>query len=162
MNRYIWLAVMLLFSTFIWADESSDLAYTAYVDSDRRIKCLYGYAADKTGDHSSAILIFEDCIRRWDDVYSMIWLAQIYETGIGTEKDLRKSTALMKRGAELNDAAGYSSLARYHYGVALYEGVGTDVNQAAAEQFLRRAAREGIAEACHYLREKRRSCQLQD
>ena len=99
-------------------------------------------AADKTGDHSSAILILRTVFGAGNDVYSMIWLAQIYETGIGTEKDLRKSTALMKRGAELNDAAGYSSLARYHYGVALYEGVGTDVNQAAAEQFLRRAARK--------------------
>lgn len=47
--------------------KASDLSYEAYIDSDKRIKCLYGYAADKTGDHAAAIKIFEDCIARWND-----------------------------------------------------------------------------------------------
>ncbi len=137
---------------------TSDLSYTAWIDSDKRMKCLYGYAADKTGDHQAAIKIFEDCIERWNDVYSMLWLAQIYEAGVSVKKDLQKSTALMKRGALSQDEAGYSSLARYHYGVALYEGIGTKINKAEAIRFLQQAASENIPDACDYLQKKGHTC----
>ena len=129
----------------------SDLSYKAYVHSDKRIKCLYGYAADKTGDHAAAVAIFEDCIRRWNDVYSMIWLAQLYETGVGVPKDLEQATALMRRGAHTNDDAAYARLARYHYGVALAEGQGTPQDIAQAKTWLRQAAQEGVPEAADYL-----------
>lgn len=129
----------------------SDLSYKAYVHSDKRIKCLYGYAADKTGDHAAAVAIFEDCIRRWNDVYSMIWLAQLYETGVGVPRDLQQATALMRRGAHTNDDAAYARLARYHYGVALAEGRGTPQDIAQAKTWLRRAAQEGVPEATDYL-----------
>jgi len=43
---------------------TGDLSYEAYINSNKRIKCLYGYAAEKTGDHQTAIAIFEDCIAR--------------------------------------------------------------------------------------------------
>ena len=79
------LLLTLLLATPAQAQDSQDegdLSYNAYVRSDKRIKGLYGYAADKTGDHAAAVAIFEDCIRRWNDVYSMIWLAQLYETGM--------------------------------------------------------------------------------
>lgn len=142
------------FAEDVASEPRSDLAYTAFIDSDKRIKCLYGYAADKTGDHIAAIKIFEDCIRRWSDVYSMLWLSQIYEAGVAVEKDLQKSTALMKRGAEERDEAGYSSLARYHYGVALYEGKGTAIDVSLAQYYLKEAANEGIDEACIYLQSK--------
>jgi len=150
---------------FSWAEmtddeelNTSDLSYTAYIKSNKRMKCLYGYAADKTGDHQAAIAIFEDCIARWNDVYSMLWLAQIYEAGVGVKQDLAKSTALMKRGAEENDAAGYSSLARFHYGVALFEGIGTNVDQKQAKTYLQQAAMEGIDEACDYLKKQQFDC----
>ena len=133
------------------SQDEGDLSYKAYVHSDKRIKCLYGYAADKTGDHASAVAIFEDCIRRWNDVYSMIWLAQLYETGIGVPRDLEQATALMRRGAHTNDDAAYARLARYHYGVALAEGRGTPQDIAQAKTWLRRAAQEGVPEAADYL-----------
>lgn len=135
-------------STFTAA---SELSYEAFIHSDKRIKCLYGYAADKTGNHSAAIQIFEDCIQRWNDVYSMIWLAQIYETGIGVPQDLTYATALMKRGAESNDDAGYSVLARYHYGRALYLGIGTTQDQQAGIEWLRQAALQGSTDAQSFL-----------
>ena len=148
------LLLALLFPAFVHAQDSegeSDLSYKAYVHSDKRIKCLYGYAADKTGDHAAAVAIFEDCIRRWNDVYSMIWLAQLYETGVGVPKDLEQATALMRRGAHTNDDAAYARLARYHYGVALAEGRGTPQDIAQAKTWLRRAAQEGVPEAADYL-----------
>jgi len=131
--------------------ETSDLSYESYVDSDKRIKCLYGYAAEKTGDHESAIKIFEDCIERWNDVYSMIWLAQMYESGAGVTAAPAKATALMKRGAEQPDDAAYVSLARYHYGVALAEGRGVKKDVKAARMWLQRASEGGQSEADEYL-----------
>ena len=101
-------------SLFVIANETSDLSYESYINSDKRMKCLYGYAADKAGNHVAAIKISEDCIKRWNDVNSMIWLAQIYETGVAVQQNFEYSTALMKRGAALNDEAGYSTIARYH------------------------------------------------
>lgn len=148
------LLLALLFTIPTHAQDSqgeSDLSYKAYVHSDKRIKCLYGYAADKTGDHAAAVAIFEDCIRRWNDVYSMIWLAQLYETGVGVPKDLVQATALMRRGAHTNDDAAYARLARYHYGVALAEGRGTPQDIAQAKTWLRQAAQEGVPEAADYL-----------
>ena len=147
------LLAMLLAPPFHAQDSQgeSDLSYKAYVHSNKRIKCLYGYAADKTGDHAAAVAIFEDCIRRWNDVYSMIWLAQLYETGVGVPKDEAQATALMRRGAHSNADAAYARLARYHYGVALAEGRGTPQDVPQAKTWLRRAAQEGVQEAADYL-----------
>lgn len=129
----------------------NELSYSAFVHSTKRIKCLYGYAANKTGDHAAAIRIFEDCIRRWNDVFSMIGLAQMYETGIGIRQDLAASTGLMKRAASIDDGSSYPSLARYHYGVALAEGRGITRNVGEARAWLRKAAAEGSKEAADYL-----------
>lgn len=149
------LSLAALFSGLMMTETAkADLSYEAYIDSDKRIKCLYGYAADKTGDHTAAIKIFEDCINRWEDVYSMIWLAQIYEAGVAVPQDLAYSTALMKRGAHTQDAAGYSSIARYHYGVALYEGIGTEKNESEGLRWLKQAADEGVVEATAYLHQR--------
>jgi TPR repeat protein len=137
---------------FSAGNETSDLSYESYIDSDKRIKCMYGYAAEKTGNHTAAISIFEDCIRRWNDVYSMIWLSQIYESGSGVAKSLEYATELMRQGAMEDDEAGYSQIARYHYGVALYEGKGVVQNKNAGIQWLRRASNEGLEDARIYIK----------
>lgn len=134
------------------ANDEGDFSYHSFVDSPRRIKCLYGYVAAKTGDHASAIRIFEDCIERWNDVYSMIWLAQIIESGVGTERDETRAARLMERGAKLNDAGGYATLARYHWGIALAEGRGVPVDTEEARFWLQRASSEGERLATDYLR----------
>lgn len=154
----------LIFAALPWGAEScaaeaavaremtgSDLSYEAYIDSDSRFKCLYGYVADKNGDHAAAVAIFEDCIRRWNDVYSMIWLSQILDTGVGRPRDAARATELLRRGALVHDEAGYGSLARYHYGVALYEGRGVASDRAEAMRWLREAAAEGVSDAAEYL-----------
>ncbi|KAA0874418.1 tetratricopeptide repeat protein [Nitrincola tapanii] len=130
----------------------ADSQYSQYIDSDKRIKCLYGYVAGKTGDHATAIQIFEDCIARWDDVYSMIWLAQIYESGVGVPQDLVYATELMRRGAE--QEGPYTSLARYHYALALFEGKGVEVDQMAGQHWMQQAAAEGFTAARVYLSER--------
>ena len=146
MRSLVFMSISLLLAGPVSA-ETSDLSYESFIDSDNRIKCLYGYVAEKTGDHASAIHIFEDCIQRWNDVYSMIWLAQIYETGVGVEQDLAYATALVKRGAEMDAGTAYSTIARYHYGKALYQGSGIAMNQAEGLKWLERAVAEGSTDA---------------
>lgn len=130
---------------------TEEMGYEAYIDSPKRIKCMYGYVTAKTGNFSTARQIFEDCVARWNDVYSMIWLAQMYENGNGVEPDLAKAAELLKKGAEQPDDASYVGLARYHWGVALAEGRGVDADPEAARLWLRRAAADGQPEADEYL-----------
>jgi len=130
----------------------NELSYDQFVLSDKPIKCIYGYYAGKTGDHTSAAAIFEDCIRRWQSVYAMISLAHIYENGMGVKMNLKYAAELLRRGAETDDAAGYSSLAKYHYGVALTEGRGIEQNLEEGMLWLKRAGEEGVAEAGELLK----------
>lgn len=129
----------------------NELSYDSMISSHNQLKCLYGYAAEKTGDHAAALAIFNDCVDRFDSVYAMIWLAQMYETGVAVEKNLAKATALMKRGANTDDAAGYSSLAKYHYGVALIEGRGVIADRQQGIAWLKKASLEGVSDADDYL-----------
>lgn len=128
-------------------DSGNDMSYGAFVNSDKRIKCLYGYAADKTGDHAAAVRIFEDCISRWNDPYSIIWLAHLLENGHGARKDLVRAAQLLRQGALHPDTSGYATLARYHYGMALLRGQGVPADPVQAHHWLQRAAREGLGEA---------------
>lgn len=152
--------ITLLFITLSWGvmatetlRESSELSYESFISSTKPIKCLYGYAAEKVGDHDAAIAIFEDCIERFNSVYSMIWLAQIYDTGVGIPRDEEKATALLRQGAMTNDEAGYSALAKYHYGMALVEGKGTRINREEGVYWLAEASKEGVKEADEYMAE---------
>lgn len=128
-------------------DSGNDMSYGAFVNSDKRIKCLYGYAADKTGDHAAAVRIFEDCISRWNDPYSIIWLSHLLENGHGVPKDLSRAAQLLRQGAEHPDTSGYATLARYHYGMALAQGMGVTADPEQARHWLQRAAQEGLGEA---------------
>ena len=63
--------MLLTLSLGAQAEESDNLpnvlSYDAWLSSSNRLKCMYGYFAGKTGDHASARVIYEDCIRRWND-----------------------------------------------------------------------------------------------
>ncbi|MDP3365026.1 MAG: sel1 repeat family protein, partial [Pseudomonas sp.] len=78
--RHRLIALLTLTTLPVHADE---MGYEAYIDSPKRIKCLYGYVTAKTGNFDAARQIFEDCVARWNDVYSLISLAQMYESGNG-------------------------------------------------------------------------------
>lgn len=129
----------------------NELSYDSMIASHNQMKCMYGYAAEKSGDHAAALAIFNDCVERFDSVYAMIWLAQMYETGVAVERNLTKATELMKRGANTDDEAGYSSLAKYHYGVALIEGRGVIADRQQGISWLKKASLEGVTDADDYL-----------
>lgn len=133
------------------AESVSELGYDALIDSPRRLKCLYGNFAQIAGDHVTAVRIFEDCIARWNDVRSMIALAHILELGVGVPQDLTRAALLLQRGAQTNDPEGYSSLARYHYGMAVLQGSGIAPDGVEGLRWLRRAAEEGVEDAWQYL-----------
>lgn len=151
MNRLAHAALLALTALPVISACADELGYEAYVDSPKRIKCLYGYVTAKTGNFDAAKAIFEDCVARWNDVYSLISLAQMYESGNGVPKDLSKSAALLKQAAEQPDDVSYVSLARYHWGVALAEGRGVQQDPAAARDWLQRASAGGQSEADEYL-----------
>jgi TPR repeat protein len=81
----------------------------------------------------------------------MIALAHILELGVGVPQDLQRASLLLRRGAYTEDSEGFSSLARYHYGMALMQGRGVDPNSGEAFKWLRRAAAEGVEDAREYL-----------
>ncbi len=150
-TRAALLSLAMLSSTH--TNATDEMGYEAYVDSPKRIKCMYGYVTAKTGNFSAAKAIFEDCVARWNDVYSLIWLAQMYENGSGVEPDLAKAAALLKQGAEQADDISYVGLARYHWGVALAEGRGVQADPQQARKWLNRAAADGQSEATEYLQQ---------
>ncbi|WP_304638855.1 tetratricopeptide repeat protein [Pseudomonas sp.] len=131
--------------------DDGDLGFQTYLEGSKRIKCLYGYVASKTGNHAAAVKIYEDCIARWDDVYSYINLARLYEEGRGVPKDLRQAASLMQRGASQPEKDGYAPLARYYWGVMLVEGKGVTADRRKGEHWLQQAASEGVGEATDYL-----------
>ena len=133
------------------ASATDEMGYESYIDSPKRIKCLYGYVTAKTGNFDAARQIFEDCVKRWNDVYSMISLAQMYESGNGVPKDLTQAAALLERAAGQPDQASYVSLARYHWGVALAEGRGVEADPVLARSWLEKASAGGQTEADDYL-----------
>ena len=130
---------------------ADDLSYHNYAAiPDQKFACLYAYAADKTGDHETALKILDGCIAA-GSVWAMIWKAMLYENGQGLPLSLEKSAELMQRGAMTQDAAGYGALARYHWGLALYQGRGVVRDEAEGLRWLRQARDEGVPEAAEFL-----------
>jgi uncharacterized protein len=133
--------------------DDGDLGFQTYLEGSKRIKCLYGYVASKTGNHTAAVKIYEDCIARWNDVYSYINLSRLYESGRGVPQDMAQAASLMQQGASQPESDGYAPVARYHWGVMLVEGKGVSADRIEGERWLRQASDEGISEAEDYLKQ---------
>lgn len=155
MRTLSWIAAARIAGAMLLAGgaRADDLSYHAFAAEATRypIGCLMAYAADKTGDHDTAVVILEACVAK-GNVWAMIWLATLYENGQGVPKSLEAAADLMRRGAAMNDEAGYSRLARYHWGVALYKGRGVSRNTDEGLRWLRIAAAEGLRDAKDFLR----------
>lgn len=154
MPHHLVLPLGLVFSALlaVTAAQADDLSYSGYsaMGGPQPLACLMAYPADKTGDHQAAVDILESCVAK-GNVWSMIWLAMLYENGQGVPKDIEKSASLMRQAAALHDEAGYATLARYHWGVALFEGRGTAKDEAEGIKWLRMAAEEGDKDARAFL-----------
>jgi len=116
------------------------------------IICFEAYMLDKSGDHLEALKFLETCAEH-GNVASMIYIASIYENGTKhIPIDYKKSAYWLKRGADTPDKDGSSSLAEYHYGIALSKGCGVEKDLKAAQFYLEKAARNGNIGAADFLK----------
>lgn len=129
-----------------------EMSYQGYsqMGAGHPLRCLMAYPAHKTGDHAASVEILRTCVAE-GNVWAMIGLAMMYENGAGVPRSLEASADLMRRAAAMDDPAGYASLARYHWGMALLEGRGVERDEAQARHWLRIAAQEGVREAAEAL-----------
>jgi uncharacterized protein len=128
-----------------------DFSYRYYLEQMDRfperlgIICGSAYELDKTGQHDQSLMFFEECARRGNPP-SMIYLAQLYETGAGTPADPEKAALWTRRAAE----SGWSS-AQYEYGLALIGGKGMSRDAVAGLAWLRKAGAQGDRDALAFL-----------
>lgn len=114
-----------------------------------RLRCGYGYAAEKCGDHGTALKIYDHCIAA-GHAGAMIWKAMMYESGNGVARDPGGAAALFRRAAE-SGSSGYSTLGKLHYASALWLGIGVPRDEAESLRWFRAAAAEGDRDAQMFL-----------
>jgi len=110
----------------------SDFSWRYYKEALNRfpkrtgIICYNAYILDKTGSHTEDTLKFFKACADHGSVASMIYISSLYENGNRLPVDYVESAKWLKRATNTPDEAGYSDLASYHYGVALYKGQGVE------------------------------------
>ena len=109
-----------------------------------------GYAAEKCGDHETALKIFDKCIAK-GYAGAMIWKGLMFESGSGVPRDSARAAALFRQAAESREGH-YGALGKLHYASALHEGRGVPRDEAEARRWFERAAREGSEDAAEFLR----------
>ncbi len=76
-----------------------DLNYRRFYDDNPKhpMRCMVGHVAQSSGDHDSAIYIYEDCAKRGDN-FSLLSLAVYYEVGAGhLARDPAKAAEIFHR-----------------------------------------------------------------
>lgn len=129
----------------------SELSYSRFAeehDPSHPLYCMYGYFASKTGDHETALRIFERCRTEAHSGAAMVYLSMFYDEGIGVPRDPAKAEALLAEAAR----DGYS-IAQYHLGARLLDRAETPAETETARDWLRRAADQGDADAAALLRD---------
>lgn len=109
------------------------------------LRCGYGYAAEKCGDHVTALKIYDRCIAE-GHAGAMIWKAMMYESGSGVTRDPARAAELFRR-AGLAGTSGYSTVGKLHYASALWTGSGVQRDEAEAMRWFAAASAEGDRDA---------------
>jgi len=133
--------------------ELSDLNYRHFYDENPKhpMRCMVGHVAQSSGDHESAVYIYQDCAQRGDN-FSLLSLAVYYEVGLGgLPKDPAKAAELFHRIAT-GQAEAYAANGMFYYGLALYYGLGVERDVAAGLDWLARASSRGDRDAAEFLR----------
>ena len=105
------------------------------------ILCTVGWLAVKLSYNKEAAKIFHQCAEVGNEA-SMIWLAQLYDNGLGVEKDLLKSVDWERQAAE----RGYS-IGEYNYGLSILRGRGPVQDTEVGKMWIQRAAQQGDVSA---------------
>ena len=105
------------------------------------ILCTMGWLAVKMSYNKEGARIFKQCAEVGNEA-SMIWLAQLYDNGLGVEKDLLKSVDWERQAAE----RGYS-IGEYNYGLSILKGKAPEQDPEIGKMWIRRAAEQGDSSA---------------
>jgi len=139
----------------------SEFSWPYYKESLKRFPeragmiCFNAYMLDKAGRTEDTLEFFKACADH-GSVASMIYLSSMYENGNRLPIDYVESAKWLKRAANTLDEAGYSDLASYHYGMALYKGQGVEKDLNKACHHFKIASEAGIEEASMFF-EKHKS-----
>lgn len=125
------------------------IEYQATRADGHELRCGYGYAAEKCGDHATALKIYDHCIAK-GHAGAMIWKAMMYESGSGIAIDAVRAAELFRRAGEAG-TSGYSTLGKLHYASALWLGQGVARDEQEALRWFRAAAAEGDRDAQLFL-----------
>ncbi len=100
--------------------------------------CSMGYALTKSGDHTSARTLFQNCA---DDGYTgaMTWMSQLDNNGLGAEYSPDAAAAWDRRAAEAGDPVG-----KFNHGINLMRGHGIAQDEALGRQLVAEAAADGL------------------
>lgn len=132
----------------VWADEygtlnPDEMTWQSMLDRADKgetgmVLCSMGYALTKSGDHTSARTLFENCAR---DGYTgaMTWMSQLDNNGLGGAYDPDAAAEWDRRAAELGDRVG-----KFNHGLNLMRGHGVAQNEALGRKWVDEAAREGL------------------
>lgn len=96
-------------------------------------------------DYGTATSIFAK-LANGGDLTSQLYLAHIYENGLGTSKDLSMAFAWYQKAAEQGQA-----IAQFNLGFFYKEGLGTAVNHQQAIYWYKKSAQQGNVYALHNL-----------
>ncbi len=127
------IAVLLILSAPVSAER--DRASVEAVES------LQAYAAYKSGDFDKARALWEDLAERGNTT-AMNNLANMFEQGQGTRKDLAASLEWLRKAAELGDP-----VAQLNLGLAFERGTGIERDNHKAAHWFRKSAAQGDRDA---------------
>jgi hypothetical protein len=105
------------------------------------ILCSLGWLAVKMSYNEEGAKIFHQCAEIGNEA-SMIWLAQLYDNGLGVEKDHAQSVEWERIAAE----RGYS-IGEYNYGLSILRGRAPIQDPEVGKLWIQRAAQQGDSSA---------------
>ena len=105
------------------------------------VAALKAYAVFKMGRYEESLAMWQK-LSDQGNTTAMINLANQYEKGLGTPKDLEQSTFWLTKAADLGDP-----VAQLNLGLAYEEGLGVEKNNRTAAQYFRMAAEQGDRDA---------------
>jgi hypothetical protein len=101
------------------------------------IMCTVGWLAIKLAYYDEGAKIFKQCAEMGNEA-SMIWMAQLYDNGLGVVKDPKIAVEWERKAAEL----GYS-IGEYNYGLSILRGRTEIQDMAVGKKWVKRAADQG-------------------
>lgn len=140
----------------VWLEKTqeyvSDQHYISFYEANPNhpLRCAVGQAAQMNGDHRTALKIWRECAER-GNVIATISLAMYLELGIGTKANPSEARDLYRQAASLEDSHPYSALGKYHYGVAILNGIGAAPDAQTARVWLQKSADLGEPSAAALL-----------